>query len=114
MEETGMSELLADVKARQITRESSLIGKTISACFIDTYGPMTLRFTDSTWARVVVDRGWEGDAGVLLSSDIPALHDLCHTGLLSEEAYQSIREASWQRHEADERAEYEKLKAKYG
>lgn len=105
-------------KARQITDQADLAEKTIADINYDCWEPFILVFTDGTFAVFSVEYGYEGDSGVQLSDSLPDWGRLVDAGILSREERAILEADKRARYaavdEAQERAQYERLRAKYG
>ena len=97
-------------------------GKVVQA--IEANGAVLLiAFTDRTYAVVGIDRGYEGEVDMDLDRPLEDVRDwfghrmLIDLDVFTEEEIKAWRDDGWEaeqaRREAAERAEFERLKAKY-
>ena len=105
---------------KAITEIEDLAGKTIEkAAMLDGHETFGLLFTDKTYCSINV-RFYGGDTHKLeleVQDDLES-NDLRDLGVINEDEYQKLKteeDAEWKvRCEANERSQYERLKAKFG
>jgi hypothetical protein len=105
------------ILSRQLTVPSFAVGKTIAAIAEYTYGPLVIRFTDDTWLAAVVEHGYDGDSGVEIDNKAPEWSYLIGAVMTRAEydAIQAVERIERNaRDDAQERRQYELLKAKFG
>ena len=77
---------IAEILSRQLKTLDALTGKTIKRITGD--DAAVFHFTDGSWARFVVDPGWDGDPGdVAFDDESPDIHALRYNHKLDPAFY---------------------------
>jgi hypothetical protein len=114
-----MSEILTEIKARQLKDLHDLEGRTIARALYDGHGSITLVCTDGTYAGFFGYRSGDSPhSSVDVATEPFGIDDLYAAKLISEDFYRRAkaheRELSRAYSEKMERAHLQKLIDKYG